>query len=93
MSLYSRIANLFRRSRVDREIDDELRAHIEMRTEDNIRTGMEPEAARRDALLRFGNRAVMRERANDAETEPVLAGIGRDLHYSLRQLRHAPGLR
>ncbi|HEX6772901.1 MAG TPA: ABC transporter permease [Acidobacteriaceae bacterium] len=91
MSLASRIANLFRRSHVDREIDDELRAHIEMRTEDNIRTGMEPEAARRDALVRFGNRSVMRERANDAETEPVLAGIGRDLHYALRQLRHAPG--
>lgn len=91
MSLVSRIANLFRRSRVDREIDDELRAHIEMRTEDNIRGGMPPEAARRDAVVRFGNRTVMRERANDAETEPVLAGIGRDLHYALRQLRHAPG--
>jgi predicted permease len=91
MSLASRIANLFRRSRVDREIDDELRAHIEMRTEDNIRAGMSPEAARRDALVRFGNRAVMRERANEAETEPVLAGIGRDLHYAMRQLRHAPG--
>jgi hypothetical protein len=64
MSLINRVANLFRRARVDREINDELRAHIEMRTEDNVRAGMSPEEARRDALLRFGNRTVMHERAN-----------------------------
>jgi predicted permease len=86
-----RSANLFHQSRVDREIDAELKAHIEMRTEDNIRAGMSPEEAQRDALLRFGNASVMRERANVAETEQVLAGIGRDLHYAVRQLRHSPG--
>jgi predicted permease len=91
MSLYGRIANLFRRSRVDREIDDELKAHIEMRMEDNIRAGMSPEKARRDALLRFGNQTVMRERANAADTELVLAGLGRDIRYAMRQLRHSPG--
>ena len=92
MSLLSAASrNLFRRSRVDREIDDELKAHIEMRMEDNLRAGMSPEEARRDALLRFGNPTVMRERANAADTEPVLAGIGRDIHYALRQLRHSPG--
>ncbi len=91
MSLYGRIANLFRRSRVDREIDEELKAHIEMRMEDNIRAGMSPEAARRDALLRFGNRTVMRERANAADTEQILAGLGRDIRYATRQLRHSPG--
>jgi predicted permease len=91
MSLYHRVRNLFRRTHLDREINEELRAHIEMRTEDNIRAGMSPEEARRDALLRFGNRSAMRERANVADTEQVLAGIGRDLHYALRQLRHSPG--
>ncbi len=88
---FRRSANLFRGSRIDREIDDELKAHIEMRMEDNIRAGMSPEEARRDALLRFGNRTVMRERANAADTEQVLAGIGRDLRYALRQLRHSRG--
>ncbi len=91
MSLINRVANLFRRAHVDREINDELYAHIEMRTEDNVRAGMSPEEARRDALLRFGNRTVMHERASAADTEQILAGIGRDLHYALRQLRHAPG--
>src|SRR6202046_136367 len=98
MSLLRRIvthlrrgANLFRQSSVDREIDAELKAHIEMRTEDTLSAGMSPEAARRDALLRFGNASVIRERASDADTSPLLAGIGRDLHYALRQMRHSPG--
>ena len=91
MSLARRIANLFRRSRIDREIDDELAAHIEMRIEDNLAAGMSPEEARRAALLRFGNRTVMRERAKAADTEQVLAGMGRDLRYALRQLRHSRG--
>ena len=88
---FRRGANLFRLTRVDREIDAELRAHIEMRVEDNLAAGMSPEEARRDAQLRFGNATVMRERANDEDTSPLLAGIGRDIHYAFRQLRHSPG--
>jgi predicted permease len=98
MSMFRRVtthlrrsANLFRRSRMDREIDAELRAHIEMRVEDNLAAGMSAEAARRDACLRFGNATVMRERTTDADTSPLLAGIGRDIHYAVRQLRHSPG--
>jgi hypothetical protein len=55
MSLGRRIANLFSRSKVERDIDNELRSHLEMRIEDNIAAGMSPEEGRRDALLRFGN--------------------------------------
>ena len=50
MALLRRIGNLFRRSRIDREIDAELRAHIEMRIEDNVAAGMTPENARRESL-------------------------------------------
>jgi predicted permease len=91
MSMLRRIANLFRQSGVDREIDAELKAHIEMRVEDNLAAGMSPEEARRDANVRFGNATVMRERASDADTSPLLAGIGRDVRYAFRQLRHSPG--
>jgi predicted permease len=91
MSLISRLTNLFRHTSVDREIDAELKAHIAMRTEDNLAAGMSPEEARRDAVLRFGNATVMRERANTEDTSPLLAGIGRDVHYAFRQLRHSPG--
>jgi predicted permease len=91
MPLLSRLTNLFRRASVDREIDAELKAHIEMRTEDNLAAGMSPQEARRDARLRFGNATVMRERAGVEDTSPLLAGIGQDVHYAFRQLRHSPG--
>jgi hypothetical protein len=57
MSLFRRISNLFSRARVDREIEAELKSHIQMRIEGSIAEGMSPAEARRDALLRFGNPA------------------------------------
>lgn len=91
MSILRRIANLFYRSKLDREIDAELGSHIEMRTEDNIAAGMPPEQARRNALLRFGNRAKLRERVAAADAEMILDSIARDLRYAVRQLRRSPG--
>jgi putative ABC transport system permease protein len=91
MSLSRRIANLFSRSRVEREIDDELHAHIEMRMEDNLAAGMSPEDARRDALLRFGNPAVMKERAAGADAALGLDSIWADVRFALRQLGRSPG--
>jgi len=60
MALIRRIGNLFRRAQVDGEIDAELQAHIDMRMEENVAQGMSREEARRDALLRFGNRTATR---------------------------------
>jgi hypothetical protein len=91
MSIVRRIANLFHRSKLDQEIDAELRSHLEMRTADNIAAGMPPEQARRDALLRFGNRASLKECVTAMDTEMILDAIVRDLRYTMRQLRRAPG--
>lgn len=91
MPLYRRIVNLFSRSRLDQGIDAELRSHIEMRIEDNIAAGMTPEEARRDALLRFGNRTAMKERVRAADTEQILDELWRDMRYAGRQLRKSPG--
>ncbi len=91
MSIVRRIANLFSRSEVQQEIDEELRAHIEMRVEDNLAAGMTEAQARRDALLRFGNRTAMRERVTTADTALGLENILRDVRYALRQMRRSPG--
>ena len=70
MGLLSRMTNLLRRSRMDREIGEELRAHLDMRTDENVARGMTPEVARREAQVRFGNPAAMRERVAAADAEP-----------------------
>ena len=91
MGILHRIGNLFQKSRVNREIEAELRAHIEMRTEENMAAGMGPDQARRDALVRFGNPASTRERVAGADAALSLDNVAADLRYSWRQLRHSPG--
>jgi hypothetical protein len=91
MAVFRRVANLFRRSSVDRDIAEELQSHIDLRIEANLAAGMSPEAARRDALLHFGNPTSTRERVAAFDTALGLADLGRDLRYALRQLRRSPG--
>jgi macrolide transport system ATP-binding/permease protein len=91
MSIFRRITNLFTRDRVQREIDAELRSHLDLRIEDNLAAGMSRDEARRDALNRFGNRGVIQERTTEADAALVLESIWADLRYALRQLRKNPG--
>ncbi len=91
MALLRRMVNLFRRSRMDRETNAELETHIAMRMEDNQARGMTPQEARRDALVRFGNPVVMKERTAGADMTLSLNGLWRDVRYALRQMRRSPG--
>jgi predicted permease len=91
MPHFRRIANLFARSRIEREIDAELQAHIAMRTEDNLASGMTPEDAKRDALVRFGNPTLVKERATAADAALVFDSIRQDLQYGIHGLLKSPG--
>ncbi len=91
MSLLRRISNLFSRSTVDHDIDAELRSHIEMRMDDNLASGMSPEEARRDALVRFGNPTATKERVTGADAALMLDSIWSDIRYACRQLIKNPG--
>ena len=91
MSIFRRISNLFSRSKVEREIHQELAAHIQMRIEDNKSRGMSATEARRDALVRFGNPVVMRERTMAADAALLLESIYADVRFALRQLAKSPG--
>ena len=86
MSLFRRISNLFSRGNLEQEIHDELRSHLEMRTAENVAAGMTPEQARRDALLRFGNPALMKERIVAEDAALTLESLFADVRYALRQL-------
>lgn len=90
MSIVRRVARLFCRSKLDQEIEAELQSHIEMRIADNMERGMSRAEARRNALIRFGNPHLMKERVAAVDAEMVLDSLWRDLHYSVRQLLRSP---
>src|ERR1700733_2699381 len=91
MSLVRRISNLFARSKVRQEIDAELESHLAMRIEDNIASGMTPAEAQRDALVRFGNPTVLKERVTAADAALVLDSIRQDVQYGIHGLLKSPG--
>jgi len=91
MSMLRKVWNLLSRTRLNREIEMELTAHIEMCIHDNIARGMTPDQARRDALVRFGSRAAARERVAGVDAALLLESLGSDLAYGCRQLMKNPG--
>ncbi|MEJ2678595.1 MAG: ABC transporter permease [Gemmatimonadota bacterium] len=82
---------LVTRKRLDADLDDELRLHIELETEKNVRAGMEPAEARRRALVAFGGVERYREATRDARGVRGLEDVGRDLRYAVRGLMRRPG--
>jgi predicted permease len=84
MGFFRRIGALGRRDKLGREIEDELSEHLRMRIDDNIAKGMAPEAAAREARLRFGNPTVMRERVDAEDAAAGLHSLWRDLRYAVR---------
>jgi predicted permease len=87
----TRLTGTFMRRRAD---DDDLRAeleaHLDMATAENIRRGMAPNEARRQALLASGGLTVASEAVRDRRGLPWLESIAADVKYAFRTLRHAP---
>src|SRR5688572_249625 len=86
----ARIGGIFSRDRGDDDLRDEMQAHLEMEIAENIRRGMAPEAARREALLASGGLAQAVEAVRDQRGLPWIESIGADIRYALRALRHSP---
>src|SRR5579859_3174497 len=84
---WNRTRAFFRRESMDRELDAEMAAHLEMAIEENVRSGMTPEEARRQALIRFGGVQQAREEQRAARGLPFLDVLGQDVRYTLRTLR------
>ena len=82
---------LLRRSQAERELDEELRYHIERQTEQNIRLGMNPEEARHAAHKAFGGVEQAKERSRDARGVRWLEELWQDLRYGARMLMKNPG--
>src|SRR5450432_1335140 len=91
MGLLRRVLGLGKRSAVRNEIEDELRVHLAMRTEDNLAAGMSVEDAQRDARLRLGNSTVVKERVEGADLALGLDAVWRDVCYAARGYWKSPG--
>lgn len=76
---------------VDRELDAELRYHLERQIEQNIKSGMSPDEARLDALRSFGGVEQAKEYCRDARGVRMLEDLWQDLQYGIRILLKSPG--
>jgi predicted permease len=88
--LYIRIRSLFRRSKVDEELDNELHFHLERQIDKYMQAGMSRDAALRQARLDFGGLAQIKEDCRDARGISFLESIGHDLRFAVRTLAKAP---
>ena len=80
--------NMFRRRRLDREIDDEMRFHVDMEAADLAGRGLSPDEARRRALASFGGVSRFKE---ESRGDGKLDELRRNLRYSVRSLLRSPG--
>jgi predicted permease len=86
----ARIRGILTKKRLVQDFDDEWACMIEIATDENIRFGMDPHTARREALLRMGSSEEARELHRDTCGLPLLETIGHDIRYGMRQLRRSP---
>jgi hypothetical protein len=89
-SRFFRLMSLFRR-RQEQDLDEEVRAHLELLTADYVRRGLTPEQARNAARRDFGGVEQVKEAYRDVRSSRLFEHLRRDLGYAGRALRRSPG--
>lgn len=87
----SLLKNLFRKDRLDRELDDEVRSHLLMLTDENMAAGMSEEQASREARMELGGVDQVKEQVREVRMGAIIDQLRQDLGYGLRMLRRSPG--
>ncbi len=94
MSLHSRLSALWRnlahRDRLERDIDDELRATLDLLVDEKVRRGMTREDARREAAIELGGLSAVTQQVRDAKAGAGLESLIQDVRYAVRVLWRAP---
>jgi predicted permease len=83
----SRLRAFTNKPALDADLEQELASHLDFAIEDNLRRGLSPEEARRQALIRFGGVTQSQEQQRAARGLPILDVLLQDLRYTLRTLR------
>src|SRR5215470_2873932 len=84
-------ATLFRRSRVEKDMEDELRSHIQHRSDELERSGLSRDEAERRARIGFGGYEAHKEECRQALGIRLTENLAQDIRYTLRMLLQAPG--
>jgi predicted permease len=84
--LWRRLLFYVRRDRFDRELEEEMRFHLEMKAGENLAAGMSSEEARYASQRQFGNRTLLQEASREMWGFKFLETLGQDLRYGVRML-------
>jgi predicted permease len=86
-----RLRSLFQKRKLDRDLDNEIAAHLEMAELDALATGKTPEEARQQAQRQFGAMAAIKEEHRDRRSLPWIENMLKDLRFGLFALSRDPG--
>jgi len=82
--------NLFRKARVDRDLDQEVRSYAEMLSDERVRTGVPPDSARREALMELGGVEQVKEKVREVRAGTVFESFAQDIRHGVRLLVKSP---
>ncbi len=85
-----RLFSLVRRDHLDRELNEEISHHLDLAIEENLRAGLTPQEAHRQALLKFGGTQQAKESVRDQQSLPIVETLFQDARFSFRLLKKSP---
>src|SRR5947208_3518152 len=89
-SFFKRLTDFLGKRKRDTEFAAEPESHLRLHIEDNLRAGMTPEAARRDALMKLGGVEQTKENYCDRRGLPFIESLVQDVRFAVRTLRKSP---